>query len=184
MHFLTFYSSKKSTILSFEKRPPGGSLLTRKNSAFANVLIKEESTFRWLLSTAVDCAQHGSPGGSLLTQKNIAFTNVLLMQEFDSSSFGARFARFAIPHFVTFCKFEQTLQIFNLPKPPTTLTLDFSTSHSRWRLGRAVYFHVSLLRVKCVHLAFGKNLAYQKCRPPLVKFTVHLKYSLKRSETC
>ena len=51
-------------------RPPGGSLLKRKNSAFTSVLpLQEIYIFEF------------PPGGSLLTEKNTAFTSVLLLQE-------------------------------------------------------------------------------------------------------
>ena len=60
-------------------RPPGGSLLTRKNTAFTSVLLLQEIYFFEFPHSRQQSTR--PPGVSLLTGKDTAFPNVLPLQE-------------------------------------------------------------------------------------------------------
>ena len=60
-------------------RPPGGSLLKRKNTAFTSVLLLQEMYFFEFPHSRQQSTR--PPGVSLLTRKDTAFPNVLPLQE-------------------------------------------------------------------------------------------------------
>ena len=104
---------------------------------------------------------------------------------------GISFCRFidfrVIQHFQ---RFDQCVFLPQVEKwqPPKTLRLHWNSNVRCLLQGEASGFKcmwaLCWSRVKCVLLVSGKNSAYQKCRPSLVKFAVHLKYSMKHLETC